>query len=41
VLKSRILKRRDDRGESEPCPVMPHRPLDLSGGAAAALEFDD
>ena len=29
-----------DTGE-EPCPVEPNRPLDLSGGAAAALEFDD
>ncbi|MEH3158001.1 MAG: hypothetical protein PGN08_03190 [Sphingomonas taxi] len=24
----------------ESCPVEPNRPLDLSGGAAAALEFD-
>ncbi|WP_308815389.1 hypothetical protein [Sphingomonas sp. GV3] len=26
---------------ADPCPVTPDRPLDLSGGAAAALEFDD
>lgn len=25
---------------SEPCPVTPDRPLDLSGGAAATLAFD-
>jgi len=25
----------------ETCPVEPNRPLNLSGGAAAALEFDD
>ncbi|TPG13642.1 hypothetical protein [Sphingomonas oligophenolica] len=41
VLKRRPRKRRgkDDDGH-EPCPVEPNRPLDLSGGAAAALEFD-
>lgn len=27
--------------EGQPCPVEPNRPLNLSGGAAAALEFDD
>lgn len=26
--------------QGEPCPVKPDRPLTLSGGAAAALEFD-
>lgn len=41
TLMLRFHKRRDDRGEGEPCPVTPNRPLDLSGGAAAALEFDD
>jgi hypothetical protein len=36
-------KRRKGRRDSdgEPCPVRPDRPLDLSGGAAAALEFGD
>ena len=29
-----------DDGGGEPCPVKPDRPLNLSGGAAAALEFD-
>lgn len=33
----------DGRGlpGADPCPVTPDRPLDLSGGAAAALAFDD
>lgn len=38
------LRRRGKRpgGEAgEAVPVKPNRPLDLSGGAAAALEFDD
>lgn len=26
--------------QGDPCPVKPDRPLTLSGGAAAALEFD-
>lgn len=30
---------KDDGGET--CPVEPNRPSNLSGGAAAALEFDD
>jgi len=36
-------RRPDARGgeAGEPVPVNPNRPLDLSGGAAAALEFDD
>ena len=35
------VNRRDREEGGEPCPVRPNRPLDLSGGAAAALEFDD
>ena len=41
------LKRRgrrpggSDVADGEPCPVDPDRPLDLSGGAAAALTFED
>ncbi|MBI0473881.1 hypothetical protein D9601_00700 [Sphingomonas sp. MA1305] len=37
------MRRRPPRGEAggDPCPVTPDRPLDLSGGAAAALEFGD
>lgn len=34
-------KRGPGQAESDPCPVAPNRPLDLSGGAAAALEYDD
>ncbi|MDQ2892512.1 MAG: hypothetical protein M3R64_05415 [Pseudomonadota bacterium] len=35
-------RRPDAPGEaSEPCPVGPDRPFDLSGGAAATLAFDD
>lgn len=34
-------KRGPGHAEGEPCPVVPNRPLNLSGGAAAALEFDD
>lgn len=30
-----------DGAEGDPVPVRPDRPLDLSGGAAAALEFGD
>ncbi|AOW22291.1 hypothetical protein AVM11_18770 [Sphingomonas melonis TY] len=33
-------RRRGEPG-GEPCPVEPNRPLDQSGGAAAALEFGD
>ena len=34
--------RKKPGGEAgEAVPVRPDRPLDLSGGAAAALEFDD
>ena len=39
-MKRRFGKRRDG-GEGETCPIEPTRPLDLSGGAAAALTFDD
>lgn len=37
------LKRRRPRKDEEPggVPVEPNRPNTLSGGAAAALEFDD
>ncbi|MBX9861035.1 MAG: hypothetical protein K2Y20_15805 [Sphingomonas sp.] len=45
VILSAVNKARKKRGpgptEGEPCPVAPNRPLDLSGGAAAALEYDD
>ena len=34
-------KRGPGHPEGEACPVEPNRPLNLSGGAAAALEFDD
>ena len=39
----RITSRRRPPGKTdgEACPVKPDRPLDLSGGAAAALEFGD
>ncbi|WP_294100830.1 hypothetical protein [Sphingomonas sp.] len=33
-------KRGAGQAEGEPSPVEPNRPLNLSGGAAAALEFD-
>ena len=33
--------RRGGEPGGEPCPVEPNRPLDQSGGAAAALEFGD
>ena len=40
-LAERIRHRRRPDGEAgESVPVAPDRPLDLSGGAAAALEFD-
>ena len=38
---SHLRRRGDDSDGGEPCPVEPNRPLNLSGGAAAALEFDD
>ena len=45
TLKSVIGRINRKRGpghpEGEPCPVGPNRPHNLSGGAAAALEFDD
>lgn len=40
---SPILRKRPKRrpgGGDCPLPVAPNRPLDLSGGAAVALEFD-
>ena len=43
---ARLIEARRRRGRDrpdaggEPCPVEPNRPIDLSGGAAAALEFD-
>lgn len=37
----RIGKRGSDSLEGEASPVVPDRPRNLSGGAAAALEFDD
>ena len=43
-LTARIGRRGGDaQGEpgGEPVPVRPDRPLDLSGGAAAALAFDE
>lgn len=45
-VRSSVAKRRNKKPnpgtpESDACPVEPNRPLDLSGGAAAALEFDD
>jgi hypothetical protein len=30
-----------NRPDTDSCPVRPDRPLDLSGSAAAQLEFDD
>ena len=44
-IQARLGRRRgrkpDGEAGGELCPVEPNRPLDLSGGAAAALEFDD
>jgi hypothetical protein len=34
-------KRGPGQADSDPCPVEPNRPHNLSGGAAAALEYDD
>ena len=34
-------RKRPDGEAGETVPVEPNRPLDLSGGAAAALTFDD
>jgi hypothetical protein len=34
-------RKRPDDESGESVPVTPDRPLDLSGGAAAALAFDD
>jgi hypothetical protein len=40
-----VLRRRRRKGRDDPdaggVPVDPTKPLDLTGGAAAALEFDD
>jgi hypothetical protein len=40
-MVDRVRRKRpgDEAGQAE--PVTPDRPRDLSGGAAAALEFDD
>ena len=38
-IKRRNKRRDGEAGDS--VPVEPNRPNDLSGGAAAALEFDD
>jgi hypothetical protein len=40
-LPSRRRRRPDGDPEPEREPVEPPRPRDLSGGAAAELEFDD
>lgn len=41
-IAHRLRRGKRPGGETgEPCPVEPNRPLDLSGGAAAALEFDE
>ena len=41
VRRGPAFKGRPDVADGgEPCPVESNRPLDLSGGAAAALEFD-
>lgn len=40
LRQPRRKPRRPDAPGGEPCPVEPNRPLDLSGGAAAALDFD-
>lgn len=34
-------RRRDPKGEAGGLPVRPDRPSGLSGGAAAAMDFDD
>ena len=34
-------KRGPGQADSDPCPVEPNRPLNLSGGAPASLEYDD
>jgi hypothetical protein len=39
--RSRRLRKRRDGEVGESAPVEPNRPDNLSGGAAAALEFDD
>ncbi len=40
VVNRTIRKRGSGDAAGEPCPVEPNRPLNLSGGVAAALEFD-
>ena len=40
ILRRAGRRRPGDADGGEPCPVEPNRPLDLSGGAAAALDFD-
>ena len=41
ITKRGPRRPRDGDAGGDPCPVEPNRPLDLSGGAVAALEFDD
>ncbi|WP_374943942.1 hypothetical protein [Sphingomonas sp.] len=41
VERVRHLRKRFDGEAGESVPVEPNRPNDLTGGAAAALEFDD
>ncbi|AXJ94724.1 MULTISPECIES: hypothetical protein [unclassified Sphingomonas] len=40
TARRRRSMRRPGQPGADPCPVTPNHPLDLSGGAAAALEFD-
>lgn len=43
VIADSLRRRRGKSGglpDGAPCPVTPDRPLNLSGGAAAPLEFD-
>ena len=40
-MVDRLRRKRPGDEAGQAAPVTPHRPLDLSGGAAAALEFDD
>ena len=40
-MVERVRRRRSDGEAGEGVPVEPNRPSNLSGGAAAALEFDD
>lgn len=40
-MVERVRKQRPGGEADQAAPVTPDRPLDLSGGAAAALEFDN